>query len=310
MPHNNCLVVELQVGDVEVSRIRINSSVNVIFKETLKNMDFPDSEIKPYMESLTGFTEDKTMTVGTVNVPIYVGGSARMIKFLVLNKLEIDNTILGTQTISRQCHLTECKLSLARTCIIGPCQKDSFSVVSEFAQPKQSLVEQVGIDPTNPERCVGIDAELDKDIWEALVNFFRKNVATFAWSIDGMPGISPEITCHELNVDSTYKPIKQKKRKLEPEKTRAVNDEIKKLLKAGSIMEVRYLDWLANLLVVKKKNRKWRICVDFTDLKKAFPKYSFPLPHIDPLVEATAGNELLSFMDAFLGIQSDTDALR
>ena len=62
-----------------------------------------------------------------------------------------------------------------------------------------------------------------------------------------------------------------------------------------------YPDWLANPVVVKKKNGKWRVCVDFTDLNKACPKDSFPLPHIDRLVEATAGNELLSFMDAFSG---------
>ncbi|XP_024013910.1 uncharacterized protein LOC112087989 [Eutrema salsugineum] len=98
MPQNDCLVVELQLGVVEVSRILIDigSSVNVIGKETLKNMDFPDSEIKPYMESLTGFTGEKTRRVGTVKIPIYVGGSARMIKFLVLNKPAINNAILGT----------------------------------------------------------------------------------------------------------------------------------------------------------------------------------------------------------------------
>ena len=53
--------------------------------------------------------------------------------------------------------------------------------------------------------------------------------------------------------------------------------------------------------MVKKKNGKWRVCVDFTDLNKACPKDSFPLPHIDRLVEGTAGNELLSYMDAFSG---------
>ncbi|KAG7557017.1 Ribonuclease H domain [Arabidopsis suecica] len=65
--------------------------------------------------------------------------------------------------------------------------------------------------------------------------------------------------------------------------------------------EVKYPDWLANPVVVKKKNGKWRVCVDFTDINKACPKDSFPLPHIDRLVESTAGNELLTFMDAFSG---------
>ena len=74
-----------------------------------------------------------------------------------------------------------------------------------------------------------------------------------------------------------------------------------KLLKIGSIREDQYPDWLANPVVVKNKNGKWRVCIDFTNFNKACPKDSFPLPHIDRLVEATAGHELLSFMDAFSG---------
>ena len=50
-----------------------------------------------------------------------------------------------------------------------------------------------------------------------------------------------------------------------------------------------------------EKNGKWRVCINFTNLNKAFPKDSFPLPHIDMLVDAIAGHELLSFMDAFSG---------
>ncbi|XP_019241988.1 PREDICTED: uncharacterized protein LOC109222033 [Nicotiana attenuata] len=53
--------------------------------------------------------------------------------------------------------------------------------------------------------------------------------------------------------------------------------------------------------MVKKKNREWRICVDFTDLNKACPKDSFPLSHIEQLIDATAGHELLSFSDAYSG---------
>ena len=62
-----------------------------------------------------------------------------------------------------------------------------------------------------------------------------------------------------------------------------------------------YLEWLANVVLVKKANGKWRMCVDFTDLNKAYPKYNFPLPRIDQLVDSTAGHKLLTFMDTFLG---------
>ena len=82
----------------------------------------------------------------------------------------------------------------------------------------------------------------------------KKNLNTFAWAAEDMPESDISITCHELNIDPTFKPVKQKRRKLGPERASAVNDEVEKLLKVGSITEVRYPDWLANPVVVKKKN--------------------------------------------------------
>ena len=70
---------------------------------------------------------------------------------------------------------------------------------------------------------------------------------------------------------------------------------------AKFIREVYYLDWLANMVMVKKANGKWRMCVNFIDLNKVCPKDSYPLPRIDQLVDLIAGHKLLSFMDAFSG---------
>ena len=78
-------------------------------------------------------------------------------------------------------------------------------------------------------------------------------------------------------------------------------EEVDKLLTANFIREVFYLDWVANIVMVKKANGKWQMCVDITDLNKACPKDSFPLPKIDQLVDSTASHKLLTFMDAFLG---------
>jgi len=60
-----------------------------------------------------------------------------------------------------------------------------------------------------------------------------------------------------------------------------------------------YPDWLSNPVLVKKKNGKWRVCIDFTNLNKACLKDSYPFLKIDQLVEATVNHELLSFMDAY-----------
>ena len=86
-----------------------------------------------------------------------------------------------------------------------------------------------------------------------------------------------------------------------PKRDRAIAEEVPKLQGASFIREVYYLDWLANVVMVKKANGKWRMCVDFTDLNKACPKDSYPLPRVDVLVDSTARHQLLSFMDAFSG---------
>ena len=69
----------------------------------------------------------------------------------------------------------------------------------------------------------------------------------------------------------------------------------------GAIKKIFYPEWLANTVVVKKKNRKLRVCVDFTDLNKACPKNPFPFPRIDQLVDATVSHPRMSFLDAFQG---------
>ena len=116
-----------------------------------------------------------------------------------------------------------------------------------------------------------------------------------------MPGIDPSVITHRLNVYPSSKPVRQKKRVFAPERDNAIKEEVQKLTTAQFIRKVYYPDWLTNVVMVKKANGKWRMCVDFTDLNKACPKDSYPLPRIDQLVDSTAGHQLLSFMDAFSG---------
>ena len=78
-------------------------------------------------------------------------------------------------------------------------------------------------------------------------------------------------------------------------------DEVNKLLIANFIREVYYPEWLDNVVMVKKANGKWKMCVDFTDLNSACSKDSFPLLKIDQLVDSMIGHKLLTFMDAFSG---------
>jgi len=66
---------------------------------------------------------------------------------------------------------------------------------------------------------------------------------------------------------------------------KVVREEIDKMLKAQFIRVVRYSTWLANIVMVKKANGKWRMCTDYTNLNKACPKEAYPLPNIDKILD-------------------------
>ena len=93
------------------------------------------------------------------------------------------------------------------------------------------------------------------------------------------------------------------------ERDQAIAEEVRKLQEASFIKEVYYLDWLANVVMVKKASWKWRMCVDFTDLNKACPKDSYPLPRVDVLVDYSQAS-VAKFYGRLLGLQLNSDAQR
>ena len=134
-----------------------------------------------------------------------------------------------------------------------------------------------------------------------LVQFLRKSINVFAWSHKNMPGIDSSVITYRLNMYPSSKSIRQKKRVFASERDNAIKEEVQKLTTIEFIQEVYYPDWLANVVMVKKANGKWRMSVDFTDLNKAYPNDSYPLPCIDQLVDSTASHQLPSLMDVFSG---------
>ena len=90
-------------------------------------------------------------------------------------------------------------------------------------------------------------------------------------------------------------------RRMKPKWTLKIKEEVEKQFNVGFLREVNYLEWLANVVPVPKKDGKVRMCVDFQDLNKTIPKDDFPLPHIDILVDNSTRHALLSFMDGFSG---------
>ena len=96
-----------------------------------------------------------------------------------------------------------------------------------------------------------------------------------------MPAYPEMYMEHELKVDKSFKSIKQKKRNFHPKRQKPIKEEVDKLLAANFIKECKYSEWLSNVVMVKKNNVQWRMCIDFTDLNAACPKDKLPLPKID-----------------------------
>ena len=106
---------------------------------------------------------------------------------------------------------------------------------------------------------------------------------------------------HRLPIKLEFHPFQQPPRRMSNEVELKVKEEIEKLLKAKFITPTRYVQWLANIVPVMKKNEKLRVCVDFMDLNATTPKDMYVMHIIDTLVDSAAKNELFSFMDGFFG---------
>ena len=124
---------------------------------------------------------------------------------------------------------------------------------------------KVRILPDDDRSCLIGASVKDKERVEMLL-FLMRNVDVFAWSLYEVPGVDPEFIVHKLNVDPLYPPKKQKLRRSAKEHVDIVGQEVKRLKEVGAIKEIFFLEWRANTVVVKKKNGKWRVCVDFNNL--------------------------------------------
>jgi hypothetical protein len=159
----------------------------------------------------------------------------------------------------------------------------------------------VPLDPATPKQIVLISEDLLPSEEARPLSCLNCNKDVFAWSALDLVGVSRIIIEHSLGINPSVCPRKQRLRKMSDERTEAAKAKVHRLLEAKFIEPIAYPTWLANVIVVQKKNGKWRMCIDFTKLNKAYPKDNFPLPRIDKIVDSAAGYEVMSLLDCFSG---------
>ncbi|GJV19929.1 hypothetical protein Tco_1368949 [Tanacetum coccineum] len=148
---------------------------------------------------------------------------------------------------------------------------------------------KVAIHPEYPEQTIAIGSTLTEKGRKELCTLLGQNLDVFAWKPADMTGVPRHAAEHRLNVREGCLPIRQKKRGQAPERNKAIQEEVEKLVDARIMKEVHYHSWLSNPVMVKKHDGSWRMCVDFKDLNKACPQDGYPLPEIDWKVESLCG---------------------
>ncbi|XP_065619152.1 uncharacterized protein LOC136063143 [Quercus suber] len=291
-------------------------------------MKISREQLVPTDAPFVGFGGAKVFPLGAVTLAVTAGDYPQQITkdvtFLVVDHSSAYNAILGRPTLNAwraatsTYHLmikfpTEYGVGelhgnqiAARECYVAMMEMDDHLQTTSIEEHRSATepvekLEEIPLDDSMPNQTTRIGTLASPAIRQTLTTFLKENQDVFAWSHEDMPGIDPSVMVHRLNVSPSFPPIRQKKRVFAPERDQAIAEEVRKLREANFIREVYYPDWLANVVMVKKASGKWRMCVDFTDLNKACPKDSYPLPRVDTLIDSTAQHQLLSFMDAFSG---------
>ena len=116
-----------------------------------------------------------------------------------------------------------------------------------------------------------------------------------------MKGVHSSVCNHHIYIKEGCKPACQPQRGMNPSLKDIVKEELQKLLDSGFIYPISDSEWVSPLVLVPKKNGKWRICVDYRELNKAKKKDHFPLPFIDQVLYGLVGKKFFSFLDGFSG---------
>jgi hypothetical protein len=183
---------------------------------------------------------------------------------------------------------------------VGPCNIEAPAEYKKAIEA-EGRFKKDPLDPRVPDRVVCIGTEASQQEQAELLSFLDKNNDVFVWSTSDLAGVSRDINKHRLQVNLSTKPKKQKLRKILGEKVKATKADVQRLLGTSFIREVAYPQWLANVVMIRKKNGKWWMCTDFTDLNKCCPKDDFPLMRIDQIVDSAVGCEIMALLDCFSG---------
>nr|GEV39818.1 reverse transcriptase domain-containing protein [Tanacetum cinerariifolium] len=286
------LVIEAEMGGHMIHRMYVDdgSSIEILYEHCF-NRPWPKikSHMVPATTSLTDFSGETIWPLGQLRLLVIIGdannSTRALMNFMIVRSLSPYNGIIGRSGI----RAIQAVPSTVHAMLKFP---------EERTRPDNF---KVSLHPDFPDQEVAIGGTLSDKRRTELCSLLKKNLDIFSWQPSDMTGVPRSVAEHRFNIREGYSPVRQKKRGQAPECAKAIQEVVQKLVEAGIMREVYYHDWLSNLVMVKKHDDSWRMCVDFTDLNKDCPQYCYPLPEIDWKVESLFGYPFKCFFDAYKG---------
>ncbi|GKC42070.1 reverse transcriptase domain-containing protein [Tanacetum coccineum] len=284
------LVIEAKISRHMVHRMYVDggSSMEVLFEHCFNRLRPKiKSQMVPATTSLTGFSGETIWPIGQLKLLVTIGdaeySTEAWMNFMIVRSPSPYNGIIERPWIKEIQAVPSTAHGMIKFPVTG------------------RIVTILAIHPDFPDQEISIGGALSAKGRTELCTLLKGNLDIFAWQPSDMTGVPRSIAEHKLNIREGYPPIRQKKRGQDPERAKAIQAEVQKLVEARIMREVYYHDWLSNPVMVKKHDGSWRMCVDFTDLNKACPQDCYPLPEIDWKVESLCGYPFKCFLDAYKG---------
>ncbi|XP_052485209.1 uncharacterized protein LOC105778967 [Gossypium raimondii] len=246
-------------------------SIHALYKEAMRGRALPD--IRPYESEreLNNWTTEEIPVVFRISSESHDINDANVTLTNLESPFERNMCLEGSHDFEDN---EDCGLSPDLLKMVERAKKQIL--------PHRESIEVVSLEEGKE---VKIGSDISAKTRQDLIELLREFKDVFAWSYQDMPGLSTDIVVHRLPIREDCKPVQQKLKRMRPDIVLKIKEEVQKQFDAGFLQEVRYSEWVANIVPVPKKDGKVRMCVDYRDLNKASPKDNFPLPHIDTLIK-------------------------
>ncbi|GJV45233.1 reverse transcriptase domain-containing protein [Tanacetum coccineum] len=259
--------------------------------------------------SLIGFSGETIWPIGQISLLVKIGdedhSTSAWMNFMVIRSPSQHNGIIGRTGIRKIRAVPSTTHRMLKFPVKGGTVtlRSSRAIPMECAMTSQVLEEKIKvvIHPEYAKQIIAIGSTLTEKERKELCALLKQNLYIFTWKPADITGVPRHMAEHRLNVREGCLPVRQKKKGQAPERNKAIQEEVEKLVDVGIMKEVHYHSWLSNPVMVKKHDGSWRMCVDFKDLNKACPRDGYPLPEIDWKVESLCEYPFKCFLDANKG---------